>query len=76
MGRTALLAGAFALALAQGPAGIPAASAQPETHCSFAAVLALAPGLSFVPSVGTIGTVDVGTVEYDGPVRGKGTIRG
>src|SRR5581483_3829717 len=70
---------AAALTLAVVPVG-PARSARPEaqappgptqTHCTFTSTIALAPGLSVVPSSGTFTSGgETGTVSCDGPVRG------
>jgi hypothetical protein len=50
---------------------LPAAGAESKTTCTFTSAIALQPGLSVVPSVGTFTSGgETGTVTCDGPVRG------
>ena len=49
----------------------PIAHAAEKTNCSFTSAIALAPGLSVVPSAGTFSSGgETGSVTCDGPVRG------
>jgi hypothetical protein len=60
-----------ALALLESGAVLQPATGVEGTHCTFAFVIVLEPGLSMEPSTGTHFSDGLGTLDCDGPVNGR-----